>query len=67
MHSEGQGRYVLHRLYMPHRSAALAVKSRSSHGTHLLDHRGLAEVAGFAGGQAAAPAVLEVDADLIGV
>ena len=51
--------YVLHRLNVAHRSTALPLILRTTCGTHLLDHLGLAEVA--------APAVLEVDADLIGV
>ena len=67
MNSECYGCYVLHPLYMFHRSAALPLKSRISYGTHLLDHLGLAEVAGLTGGQVAAPAVFEVDADLVGV
>ena len=52
---------------MAHRSPALPLIFRTTYGTHLLDHLGLAEVAGFAGGQVAASAVLEVDADLVGV
>ena len=52
---------------MAHSSSALPLKLRTTCGIHVLDHLGLAEVAGFAGGQVAAPAVLEVDADLIGV
>ena len=54
-------------LYMSHRSPALPLILRTSHGAHHLDHRGLAEVAGLAGGQVAVVAVLEVDTDLIGV
>ena len=51
---------------MPHSRPALPSILRTSHGTHLLDHLVLAEVAGLTGGQVAAPAVLEVDAHLIG-
>ena len=57
--------YVLHRLNMAHRSPALPIIPRTSYGTHLLDHLA-ADGAGFAGGQVAVVAVLEVDADLIG-
>ena len=63
----GYGGYVLHPLTMSHRCSALSLIFRTTYGTHLLDHRGLAEVAGLAGGQVAAPAVLEVDTQLIGV
>ena len=52
---------------MPNSNSVVSFKFRCSYGTHLLDHLGLAGVAGFAGGQVAAPAVLEVDAHLIGV
>jgi hypothetical protein len=51
--------YVHHSLHMPHSSTDLAVIFFSSYGTHFLDHLGLAEVA--------VVAVLEVNADLIGV
>ena len=59
--------YVLHPLTMAHRGPALPLKLRTTCGTLLLDHLGLAEVAGLAGGQVAVAAVLEVHADLIGV
>ena len=58
--------YVLHLLYMPYSGPALPLVLRTSYGTHLLDHLA-ADGAGFAGGQVAVVAVLEVDADLIGV
>ena len=57
--------YVHNPLTMPHSSAALPLIFRVSYGTHLLDHLA-ADGAGFAGGQVAVVAVLEVDADLIG-
>ena len=47
---------------MADRSAVCAGIVRSSCGTHLLDHLA-ADGAGFAGGQVAVVAVLEVDAD----
>ena len=48
-------------------NTVISIKSRTTYGAHLLDHLGLAEVAGLAGGQVAAPAVLQVDADLVGM
>ena len=65
--SDSHGCYVLHPLHMTGCNTVISIKSRTTYGTHFLDHRGLAEVAGFAGGQVAAPAVLEVDTNLIGV
>ena len=55
----GHRGYVLHPLTMAHCGSALPCVFRASYGTYLLDHLGLAEVA--------VVAVLEVDADLIGV
>ena len=52
-------RYVLRCLYMPHSCPALPLILRTTYGTHLPDRLGLAEVA--------VAALLEVDADLIGV
>ena len=65
--SDGPGCYVLHPLYMPRCNTVISIESRTSYGPYLLDHPGLAGVAGFAGGQDAAPSILEVHADLIGV
>ena len=48
---------------MAQRSPALPLIFRTSYGTNLLDHLA-ADGAGFAGGQVAVVAVLEVDADL---
>ena len=48
---------------MAHSSSALPLIVRSSYGPHLLDHLA-ADGAGFAGGQVAVVALLEVDADL---
>jgi hypothetical protein len=50
---------------MAHRCSALPIKSRTTYGTHLLDHLPT-HGAGFAAGQVAVVALLEVDADLIG-
>ena len=59
----GHGGYVLHRLYMSRRNTVISIKSRSSYGTHLLDHLA-ADGAGFTGGEVAVVAVLQVDAHL---
>ena len=48
---------------MPCGSPVVSRKSRSSYGTHLLDHL-TANGAGLTGGQVAVIAVLQVDADL---
>ena len=61
----GYGGYVLHPLTMAHRCSALSLIFRTSYGTHLLDHLA-ADGAGFAGGQVAVVALLEVDTDLVG-
>ena len=55
--------YVPHRLHMPLHDPVFSRKSRSSYGAHVLDHLA-ADGAGFAGGQVAVVAVLQVDADL---
>ena len=55
--------YVPHRLHMPLHDPVISCKSRGSYGAHVLDHLA-ADGAGFAGGQVAVVAVLEVDADL---
>ena len=55
--------YVPHRLHMPLHDPVISCKSRSSYGAHVLDHLA-ADGAGFAGGQVAVVAVLQVDADL---
>ena len=57
--------YVLHPLTMAHSSSALPVIFHASYGPNLLDHLP-AHGAGFAAGQVAVVALLEVDADLIG-
>ena len=57
--------YVPHRLHMPLHDPVFSRKSRSSYGAHVLDHLA-ADGAGFAGGQVAVIAVLQVDADLGG-
>ena len=54
--------YVPHRLHMPLHDPVISCKSRSSYGAYVLDHL-TADGAGFAGGQVAVVAVLEVDAD----
>lgn len=59
--------YVLHGLHMARCNTVVSIESRTSHGPYLLEHPGLAGVAGFTGGQDAAPSILEVHADLIGV
>ena len=61
----GNGDYVFHPLAMAHRGSALPLKLRTSYGTHFLDHLA-ADGAGFAGGEVAVVAVLEVDTDLVG-
>mgnify|MGYP007047218525 CR=1 FL=1 len=48
---------------MPLHDPVISCKSRSSYGAHVLDHLA-ADGAGFAGGQVAVVAVLQVDADL---
>ena len=50
---------------MPNRNTVLPLISRSSHGTHLLDHLA-ANGAGFTGGQVAVVALLQVNAHLLG-
>ena len=55
--------YVPHRLHMPFHDPVISRKSRGSYGTLVLDHLA-ADGAGFAGGQVAVVAVLQVDADL---
>ena len=55
--------YVPHRLYMPRHDPVISCKSHSSYGAHVLDHLA-ADGAGFAGGQVAVVAVLQIDADL---
>ena len=55
--------YVPHRLHMPLHDPVISCKSRGSYGAHVLDHLA-ADGAGFAGGQVAVVAVLQVDADL---
>ena len=55
--------YVPYRLHMPLHDPVFSRKSRSSYGAHVLDHLA-ADGAGFAGGQVAVVAVLQVDADL---
>ena len=55
--------YVPHRLHMPLHDPVFSRKSRGSYGAHVLDHLA-ADGAGFAGGQVAVVAVLQVDADL---
>ena len=57
--------YVLHRLNMPHSGSALSLILRTSYGPNLLDHLA-ADGAGFAGGQVAVVALLQIHADLIG-
>ena len=58
----GNRSYVPNLCLVPHSSPVFAGKVRASYGTHLLDHLA-ADGAGFAGGQVAVVAVLEVDAD----
>ena len=58
--------YVLHPLTVSHCGPALPLIFRNSYGTHLLDLLA-ADGAGLAGGQVTVVAVLEVDADRIGV
>ena len=48
---------------MPHCGSIFPDESRGSYGAHVLDHLA-ADGAGFAGGQVAVVAVLQVDADL---
>ena len=55
--------YVPHRLHMSLHDPVISCKSRGSYGAHVLDHLA-ADGAGFAGGQVAVIAVLQVDADL---
>ena len=55
--------YVLYGLGMPNRNTVMPLISRSSYGTHLLDHLA-ADGAGFPGGQIAVVALLQVYADL---
>ena len=55
--------YVPYRLHMPLHDPVFSRKSRGSYGAHVLDHLA-ADGAGFAGGQVAVVAVLQVDADL---
>jgi len=50
---------------MPLHDPVISCKSRGSYGAHVLDHLA-ADGAGFAGGQVAVVAVLEVDADFRG-
>ena len=50
---------------MPLHDPVISCKSRSSYGAHVLDHLA-ADGAGFAGGQVAVVAVLQVDAYLRG-
>ena len=57
--------YVLYGLGMPNRNTVMPLISRSSYGTHLLDHLA-ADGAGLAGGQVTVVAVSQVDADLRG-
>ena len=52
---------------MPRCNAVISIKSRTTYGTHLLEHRGLAEVAGLAGGEVAVAALLGLrDIQLVG-
>ena len=55
--------YVPYCLHMPFHDPVVSCKSRGSYGAHVLDHLA-ADGAGFAGGQVAVVAVLQVDADL---
>ena len=55
--------YVPYCLHMPFHDPVVSCKSRGSYGAHVLDHLA-ADGAGFAGGQVAVIAVLQVDADL---
>lgn len=55
--------YVPYCLHMPLHDPVFSRKSRGSYGAHVLDHLA-ADGAGFAGGQVAVIAVLQVDADL---
>ena len=55
--------YVPYCLHMPFHDPVISCKSRGSYGAHVLDHLA-ADGAGFAGGQVAVIAVLQVDADL---
>ena len=55
--------YVPYCLHMPLHDPVFSRKSRGSYGAHVLDHLA-ADGAGFAGGQVAVVAVLQVDADL---
>ncbi len=55
--------YVPYCLHMPFHDPVISCKSRGSYGAHVLDHLA-ADGAGFAGGQVAVVAVLQVDADL---
>ena len=55
-------RYVPYLNLMPHSSPVFTGIVRSSYGTHLLDHLA-ADGAGFAGGQVAVVALLQVHAD----
>ena len=58
----GYCRYVLHSLYVTYGNTVMPIKSRSSYGTHVLDHLA-ADGAGFTGGQVTVVAVGQVDAD----
>lgn len=60
----GDGRYVPNLYLMPHSSPVFAGIFRSSYGTHLLDHLA-ADRAGFAGGEVAVVALLEVNANFL--
>ena len=51
---------------MAYRGSALPLIFRSSYGTHLRDHLA-ADGAGFAGGEVAVIAALQIDADFLGV
>ena len=63
MESYSNTHYVLHPLAMAHRRPALPLIPRTSYGPNLLDHLA-ADGAGFAAGEVAVVAVLQVDADL---
>ena len=56
-------RYVPNFDFMPRSGSVLTGVARTSYGTHLLDHLA-ADGAGFAGGQVAVVALLQVDAHL---
>ena len=61
--SNANSRYVPYLGLVPHSCSVRSLETRSSYGTHLLDHLA-ADGTGLAAGQVAVVALLEVDANL---